>query len=260
MSDWNPALYARFTDERARPVGDLLARVPLAAPKIVVDLGCGAGASTAPLVARWPQAQVLGLDTSPAMLEKARAAVPGAAFTLADVATWDPEAPVDLLFSNATLQWLPDHANLLPRLMGHLAPGGVLAVQMPDNLDEPSHALMRAVAAEPPFADLLRDAAEARAPLLSFEETYDALAPAAATIEIWRTTYVHPLAGPEAIVEMLSSTGLKPFVDPLEGAARTAFLAAYGAEVAAAYPPTRDGSVLFRFPRLFFVAVKRPQS
>ena len=257
MSDWNPELYARFADERARPVVDLLARVDLDAPKRIVDLGCGAGASTAPLVARWPQADVLGIDTSPAMLDKARVAVPGARFEEADVATWAPDAPVDLLFSNATLQWVPDHATLLPRLMSFLAPGGVLAVQMPDNLDEPSHALMRTLAAEPPFAETLREAAGARAPLLGFEATFDLLTPAAGRIEIWRTTYVHPLAGPAAIVEMVSSTGLRPFLDPLDPDTRAAFRARYTAAVARAYPPTADGHVLFRFPRLFFVAVKR---
>ncbi len=257
MSDWNPALYARFGDERARPVADLLARVPLDAPRTVVDLGCGAGASTAPLLARWPGADVLGIDTSPAMLETARAAVPGARFARADVATWAPEAPVDLLFSNATLHWVPDHATLLPRLMGHLAPGGVLAVQVPDNLDEPSHALMREVAAEAPFAATLAQATAARATLPNFEETFDLLAPAAAHVEIWRTTYVHPLDGSEAIVDMVRSTGLKPFVDPLDTATRAAFLARYLAKVTAAYPKTAAGSVLFRFPRLFYVAVKR---
>ncbi|TBW40109.1 trans-aconitate 2-methyltransferase [Siculibacillus lacustris] len=257
MSDWNPALYARFADERARPVLDLLARVPLDGPRTVVDLGCGAGASTAPLIARWPDADILGIDTSPAMLATARDAVPGARFALADVATFVPDEPVDLLFSNATLQWLPDHATLLPRLMGLLAPGGVLAVQIPDNLDEPSHASMREVAAEAPFAAILAEAQAARAPLPTFEALYDTLAPAASRIEIWRTTYVHPLAGLEKIGEMLGSTGLKPFLDPLDAAARTAFLARWTARIAAAYPPTADGRVLFRFPRRFFVAVAR---
>lgn len=256
MADWNPTLYARFADERARPVADLLARVDLDAPKRIVDLGCGAGASTAPLLARWPDADVLGIDTSPAMLEEARAAVPGARFQSADVAAWTPDAPVDLLFSNATLQWLPDHATLLPRLLGLLAPGGVLAVQVPDNLDEPSHALMRAVAAEPPFAATLRDAAAARAALLPLERLHDALAPAAARLDIWRTTYVHPLPGAGAIVDMVRSTGLRPFLDPLDEADRARFLDRYTAAVAAAYPPTADGTVLFRFPRLFFVATR----
>ena len=257
MSDWNPALYARFSDERLRPVVDLLARVPLDAPARIVDLGCGAGASTAPLRARWPEADILGIDTSPAMLEKAATVVPTARFAQADVATWEPDTPVDLLFSNATLHWVPDHARLLPRLMGLLAPGGVLAVQVPDNLDEPSHALMHALAAEPPFAERLRDAAATRAVLLSVEETYDALTPFADHVEIWRTTYVHALAGPDTIVEMVTSAGLKPFVDPLDGDLRAAFLERYRRGVAAAYPRTASGQVLFRFPRLFFVAVRR---
>ncbi len=262
MADWNPTLYARFTDERTRPIADLLARVhfdapiDLGAPRCIVDLGCGAGASTGPLLERWPEADVLGIDTSTAMLKKARAAVPGARFASADVATWAPDAPVDLLFSNATLQWVPDHSALLPRLMRHLVPGGVLAVQIPDNLDEPSHALMREVAAEAPFADLLRDAAGARAPLLSLESLYDTLTPLASRMEIWRTTYVHPLACPEAIVEMFSSTGLRPFLDPLPVDLRTDYLARYTARIAEAYPRCADGRVLLRFPRLFWVAVR----
>lgn len=257
QSDWNPELYARFADERLRPVLDLLARVPLDAPRTIVDLGCGAGASTKPLVARWPGAQVLGIDTSPAMIDEARAKVPGATFAIADVATWTPTPPVDLLFSNATLQWLPDHATLLPRLMALLAPGGVLAVQMPDNLDEPSHALMRTIAAEAPFAETLREAAGKRTKLPGFEATYDRLASRAARVEIWRTTYVHPLAGPDKIIEMLSSTGLRSFLDPLDADLRREFLARYGARLAEAYPACADGRVLFRFPRLFWVAIAR---
>ena len=257
MSDWNPELYARFADERARPIVDLLARVPLANPARIVDLGCGAGASTAPLLARWPLAEVLGIDTSPAMIEEARAKVPGARFEIADGAEWAPREPVDLVFSNATLQWIPDHATLLPKLMGWLAPGGVLAVQMPDNLAEPSHALMREVAAEAPFAALLAQAAGARTALLSVAETWEVLAPRAVTIEQWRTTYVHPLQGATKIVEMVRSTGLRPFLDPLGEAMRGEYLARYTALVAAAYPATADGRVMFRFPRLFFVAVKR---
>jgi len=257
MSDWNPELYARFADERARPVHDLLARVPLTNPRRIVDLGCGAGASTAPLVVRWPGAEVVGIDTSPAMIEEARGRVPGARFEIADGAVWEPREPVDLIFSNATLQWIPDHRVLLPKLMSWLAPGGVLAVQMPDTLDEPSHALMRAVAAEAPFAAALEQAAGARTKLLSHEETWDVLAPEAATVDIWRTTYVHPLAGAAKIVEMVRSTGLRPFLDPLDAGLQAAFLERYTARVAAAYPETADGRVMFRFPRLFFVAMKR---
>lgn len=254
MSDWQPDLYARFGDERLQPVLDLLARVPLAAPRRIVDLGCGAGASTAPLAARWPNAEVVGIDTSPAMLDAARVALPALRFEQADIATWEPDTPVDLLFANAVLQWVPDHASLLPRLMRSLAPGGVLAVQMPDNLDEPSHALMREVAAEPEFAGPLADAAAARTPLPPADQVYDWLAPHADAVQFWRTVYHHPLDGPQKIVEMVRSTGLRPFLDPLGPDARARYLEAYSARIAAAYPPRADGKVLFRFPRLFFVA------
>jgi trans-aconitate 2-methyltransferase len=254
--DWQPALYARYGDERLQPVLDLLARVPVAAPASVVDLGCGAAASTIPLVQRWPAARVLGIDTSPAMLDAARAKLPAVAFEQADVAAWAPAAPVDVLFANAVLQWVPDHDRLLPRLMGHLAPGGALAVQMPDNLTEPSHALMREVASEPDFAGPLAAAAGARTEIAGTDRLYDILAPHAADLQIWRTVYHHPLAGPEAIVEMIRSTGLRPFLDPLDEAARARFLARYTERIAEAYPRRVDGRVLYRFPRLFFVAVR----
>jgi trans-aconitate 2-methyltransferase len=146
MADWNPALYTRFEDERTRPAAELLARVPLDAPSLAYDLGCGPGNSTALIAARFPGAEVVGLDTSPAMLESARARLPDLAFAQADAATWTPDRAPDLIYANAVLQWLLDHATLLPRLFGLLAPGGVLAVQMPDNLAEPTHRLMRAVA------------------------------------------------------------------------------------------------------------------
>lgn len=256
MADWNPELYARYADERLRPVVDILARVPLAKAARILDVGCGAGASTAPLVEHFAGSEVLGIDTSPAMIDKARQTVPGARFEIADGASFGSDTPFDLVFSNATLQWIPDHQRLLPHLMGLLAPEGVLAVQMPDTLDEPSHVLMREVAAEPPFAAALAGAEGARTRLLSFEATWDALAPSASTIEQWRTTYVHPFDGVGRIVEMLRSTGLKTFLDPLGEADRAAFLARYEARLAAAYPATADGHVLFRFPRRFFVAVR----
>jgi trans-aconitate 2-methyltransferase len=255
--DWQPALYARFADERLMPVEALLARVPLEDPRRIVDLGCGAGASTAPLLARWPNADVVGVDTSEAMLAAAREKVPGVRFVAADAATFDPGGLVDLLFANALLQWIPDHAGLLPRLMARLAPGGVLAVQIPDNLDEPSHALMRAVAATQPFAAKLAGAAGERTAIPDTTALYDVLAPLSSRVEIWRTTYTHVLDGAPAIAEMLRSTGLKPFLDPLDPAEREAFLADYRARLAEAYPRQADGKVLLRFPRLFYVAVKR---
>ena len=165
MADWDTGQYLKFADERTRPAADLLARVPLDAPARVVDLGCGPGNSTALLSARFPRAAITGLDSSPAMLEEARRTLPALTFVEADLATWAPDVPPDLIFANAVLQWLPDHAALLPRLAGFLAPGGCLAVQVPDNLDEPSHRLMRAVAEEDPFREALSGAAGARTTL-----------------------------------------------------------------------------------------------
>src|SRR5438128_1277621 len=171
MADWNPALYRRFEDERTRPARDLLARVPLASARLVYDLGCGPGNSTELLVQRYPGARVVGLDNSPAMLESARKRLPGVEFELADIATWQPGQPPDLIYSNATLQWVPDHAALIPRLLSLLAPGGVLAVQMPDNLQEASHRAMVEVAALPAYCSMSGQSGE-RAELLGISGYY----------------------------------------------------------------------------------------
>ncbi|SFS56175.1 trans-aconitate 2-methyltransferase [Methylobacterium sp. yr668] len=260
MADWNPALYTRFEDERTRPAAELLARVPLDAPRLAVDLGCGPGNSTALIAARFPDAEVIGLDTSPAMLESARARLPGLSFALADAATWVPERAPDLIYANAVLQWLPDHATLLPRLFGLLAPGGVLAVQMPDNLAEHTHRLMRAVAADGPWAAAIGDPAVAGrlGRMLEPAAYYDLLAPRAAAVDVWRTAYHHRMADAAAIVDWVSATGLRPFLDPLDPEERAGFLAAYTRAIDAAYPPRSDGRRLLAFPRVFIVAHKAP--
>lgn len=252
MSDWSADLYLRYEDERTRPSRDLLAAVPLTDADRVVDLGCGPGNSTELLVRRWPDAKISGIDSSPAMIAEARKRLPGLDFSLADVAGWMPEAPVDVLFANAVLQWLPDHGTLLPRLFGLLAPGGVMAIQMPDNVAEPSHQLMRETAAAMPFAAKLANAARPPLPPVGFY--YDLLAPHAARVDVWHIAYNHPLADAQAIVDWVSSTGLKPFLDPLGADEQEKFLAAYSAGIAEAYPPRAGGRVLLRFPRLFIVA------
>ncbi len=256
MSDWSAQQYLKFEDERSRAARDLLAQVPYAAPRDVVDLGCGPGNSTELLARRWPQARIGGVDSSDDMLRQARERLPQVAFAKADLAQWSPPPGVDVLFANAVFQWVPDHVAHLQRLAAALDDSGVLAVQMPDNLDEPSHALMRATAADGPWAAQLASAAAARGPLPAPAVYYDALKPLSARVDIWHTVYYHVLDGPAAIVEWVKGTGLRPFLDPLDEAMREAFLAAYTERIAKAYPPCADGRVLLRFPRLFVVAVR----
>ncbi len=186
--DWNAAQYLRFEDERTRPSVDLLARVPLTKPERCIDLGCGPGNSTELVAARFPQAQVEGLDSSPDMLDKARKRLPQLSFTLGDVASWLVEGGYDLIFANAVLQWLPDHAALFPHLVRSLKPGGCLAVQMPDNLDRPSHVAMREVAMEQPWATKLAPALAARTAIGSFGDYRRWLSEAGCRVDIWQTT------------------------------------------------------------------------
>lgn len=254
MADWSPGDYLKFAGERARPAADLLAQVRLNDPKLVYDLGCGPGNSTALLAAAFPGAEIIGIDNSEAMLTAARKALPNRAFELADLVDWSPSRAADLLFSNATFQWIPGHLAVLGRLVKSLKPCGVLAVQMPDNLDEPSHRLMREVAKTGPWAQKIANAT--REPLDSVRLYYDTLKPECRSVDIWHTTYTHPLAGVEAIVDMFSSTGLRPYLDPLTAAERTLFLADYSTRLISAYPCQSDGTVLLRFPRLFIVAEK----
>lgn len=251
--DWSARQYTKFEDERSRPARDLIARIPNASPRRAADLGCGPGNSTAALRARYPAAEITGVDTSPDMLAAARARLPGVAFERADLADWTGDGPFDVLLANASLQWVPDHARLFPRLIDRLAPSGSLAVQMPDNLDEPSHRLMGEVAAAGPWRAALAGAAAARAERRSADWYYRLLRDRAA-VDIWRTTYFHPLAGPDAIVDWLAATGLRPYLAPLDAAQAAAFREAYREAVTAAYPAQPDGTVLLPFPRLFIIA------
>lgn len=258
MQDWNPALYRRFEDERTRPAADLLARVPLASPRTVFDLGCGPGNSTELLVQRFPQAEVIGTDNSPAMLKAAHERLPQLRFELSDIASWRAGGDTpDLVYANASLQWIADHERLIPHLFAELAPGGVLAIQMPDNLDEPTHRLMRETAADPRWAAHIGDADKVRARILPASGYYDLLAEDAAMVDIWRTTYHHVMQTPGDIVQWLRGTGLKPFVEALPSAQQAEFLAEYERRIAQAYPERSDGRRLLAFPRLFIVAVRR---
>jgi trans-aconitate 2-methyltransferase len=254
--DWSARQYLRFEDERTRPPRDLLAQVPLTAPRRVVDLGCGPGNSTELLIARYPLAEVIGLDSSPDMLRQARQRLPKWTFVEADLAGWSPQEPTDLLFANAVFQWVPDHPAVLRRLLQALPPGGVLAVQMPDNTDEPALALMREVAGSGPWAGNLGLAAAARDDLPTPAAYYDLLKPLATHVDIWHTVYNHVMAGPEAIVEWFRGSGLRPLLSALDGDMRAGFVAEYMARIASAYPARFDGKLLLRFPRLFIVAMR----
>ena len=262
MRDWNPDLYRRYEDERTRPAQDLLARVPLQRAARVVDLGCGPGNSTELLVQRFAAAQIVGMDNSDAMLASARQRLPGVRFEQGDIATWTPDAArsgaPDLIYANAALQWVPDHETLIPRLFAALAPGGVLAIQMPENRQEPTHRLMRELAAQAPWAEVIGDADGLRTELLDIGSYYDLLAKQAAQIDVWHTVYQHPMASPAAIVEWLRGTGLRPFVERLPPALQASYLAEYERRIAQAYPPRADGRRLLAFPRLFIVAQREP--
>ncbi len=256
MTDWNAKQYLKFEDQRSRPARDLLAQVPLAEAREIYDLGCGPGNSTELLVGRFPDEQVIGVDSSPDMLRQARERLPHISFIEADLNEWSAPASADLLYSNATFQWLPNHVSVLKRLLGRLKPGGVIAIQVPDNWDEPSHVWMRELAREEPFAKLLPRNPRDRVNLPSVHEYYNELKPLCTRFDIWHTLYQHALDGPEAIVEMVKGTGLRPFVDPLPPEHRETFVKDYTARIAAAYPAQIDGKVLFRFPRLFMVMTR----
>lgn len=255
--DWNATQYLRFEEERTRPSQDLAARIPLQSPRHIVDLGCGPGNSTAVLASRFPKAHVTGLDSSPDMIEKAKKRLPGTEFTLADLNSYTPSGPVDVFYSNATFQWLPpaDRINVITKLIKSQESGGIFAFQVPDNLSEPSHDLMRQTALDGPWASTFKSF-EGRYYIQSPLEMYDHLKPLCSTVDMWHTTYYHVLDGHEAIVEWVKSTGLRPFIDPLSPDQREGFLEAYLHRIKEAYPLCYDGKVILPFPRFFMVAVK----
>jgi trans-aconitate 2-methyltransferase len=250
LDDWNARQYLKFEDERTRPSRDLLAQVPLSEVRMAIDLGCGPGNSTQLLVDRYPQAAVIGLDSSQDMLRQARERLPQCEFVEADLATWTPPEQVDLLFANAVFQWVPDHPLAMQRLIERLPPGGVLAAQMPDNTREPSHVLMQEVANKRGLKEA------ARMDLPSPESYYDLFKPLCRRVEIWHTIYNHVLAGPKAIVEWFKGSALRPFLSVLDAPAAEEFLEEYTAEIARHYTVRSDGQTLLRFPRFFVVATR----
>ncbi len=256
MPVWSPTQYLKFADERTRAARDLLAQVPLGEAQVVYDLGCGPGNSTQLLVEAYPTARVVGMDSSPEMLARARKVLPKVEFVEANLSTWAAPADADVLYSNATFQWVQGHVGVLQNLLKGLKTGGVLAVQMPDNLNEPSHISMREAAHNAPYADKMKFAMGARDVLPKPEQYYAALKLICARLDIWQTIYNHPLEGVAGIVEWLKGTGLRPFLEPLSADEQQDYLARYADLLAKHYPVQADGKVLLRFPRIFIVAVK----
>ena len=251
MADqWDAATYAHFSDERSRPFFDLVGRIRAGSPSVVVDLGCGDGSTTARLRDRWPQAQLIGVDSSPSML--AGAADRGIEAVQADAGRWQPDGPVDVLISNAMFQWLPGHPQMLPRMVDWLAPDGWFALQVPGNFDAPSHRLMRELAESPRWADRLAGVLRHTDAVLDAAGYHRVLTAAGLAVDAWETTYLHQLHGPDAVLDWVRGTGLRPVLTAL-GDNAAEFETEYAALLREAYPAEADGSVMFAFRRVFAV-------
>ncbi|WP_375422789.1 trans-aconitate 2-methyltransferase [uncultured Friedmanniella sp.] len=258
MPTWDPGTYLQFADQRGRPFADLLARVGADHPLTVVDLGCGPGQLTAGLAARWPTATITGVDSSPEMVARAAEhAGPRVSFVVGDLAEWQPDAPVDVLLSNATLQWVPEHRSLLPQLVAAVAPGGWFAFQVPGNFGEPSHRLLHELASDPRFADATADVE--RPSSAEPVDYLDDLTALGCTVDVWETTYLHQLSGPDPVFRWISGTGARPVLQALDGPRRAEFETEYRALLDRAYPPGPAGTVL-PFRRIFAVARRRPET
>ena len=248
---WNPDHYLQFRSERGQPCLDLIARIP-GEMATIADLGCGPGNSTAMLLARWPEARVIGIDNSKEMLEKAAASDASVEWLEGDVSSWRPQAKIDLIFSNATFQWVKGQRRILPELLTSCR---VFAMQIPFHVQSPAHRAMGWLCEDPRFDKWLTPKPEPFE-ILTPGGYYDLLEGPGRRLEIWQATYFHRLATAEGIVEFLGATGLRPFLDRLPEEERQRFREAFGESVAELYPPQADGKVLFPFPRLFVVSVE----
>lgn len=250
---WSPQQYLKFAAPRLRPAIDLLGRVGHDAPRTIYDLGCGTGNVSRLIAARWPDAAVTGVDDSPSMLAQARREQPAIGWVEQGLADWRAAPPADVIYSNAALHWLPDHATLFPRLIAQLAPGGVLAVQMPRNFEAPSHTAITDTVRAGPWRERLEPLVKP-APVAAPAFYYDLLRPLAKSLDIWETEYLQVLEGADAVKEWTKGTWLNQFLDALDPAQAAAFEADYAARVRHAYPRRADGTTLLPFRRLFLVA------
>ncbi|WP_165226974.1 methyltransferase domain-containing protein [Aquisphaera insulae] len=251
---WDPERYLRFRGERTRPSVDLVGRIAIDDPTSVIDLGCGPGNSTAVLRGRWPGAAITGLDSDPAMLRAALRSDPYMNWMQGDVAAWRADGDFDVVYSNAVLQWIPDHAELIPRLFRAVAPGGALAFQVPTRADSTIYAQIQEVASDPRWREITESA---RGAIVDHAPTfyYDLLSARSSRLDIWTTEYQHVLEGPEAILEWMRSTRLRPFLAALTNPAdREAFEGLLLERIADTFPRRPDGRVLFPFRRLFVIA------
>jgi trans-aconitate 2-methyltransferase len=258
MPAWDPNLYLKYANERARPAADLIAQIHLDAPMRIVDLGCGPGNSTEQLHQRWPQAAITGLDHSQEMLAEAKARHPGWQWLLGDIEGWKPQPAVDLIFSNAAFHWVPGHATLFRSLIGGVSPGGALAAQMPNNFHSAAHSVIQQVAAngDPRWSkDLASAAGTFTVQPAAFY--YDVLRKHAGRVDIWETEYQHVMDGPKAIFDWIRSTGMRPYLDRLaDEELRQLFEEMCLEGFQEAYPPNDQGKVLFPFRRMFIVAYR----
>jgi trans-aconitate 2-methyltransferase len=255
MSEWNATHYLKYGDERTRPAHDLAARIQLAAPQAIVDLGCGPGNSTQVLRSRWPDADISGVDSSNTMIEDARKTWPDHRWLLADVSEWTSSTPFDLVFSNAALQWIPNHQELMRHLLSLVARNGALAFQIPSSTYAAVRRNIHEISHDPAWTDRMIAPRSA----LTMEDPsfyYDALVPHTRQLDIWETEYNHIMDSREAIVDWISSTGLRPFLDVLNNDEKTQFVAELHDRVAKSYDVRADGRVLFPFRRLFVIAYK----
>jgi trans-aconitate 2-methyltransferase len=259
MPTWNPDQYLKFDEERTQPCRDLVYRVANENVQRIIDLGCGPGNSTRVLAERWPDADIVGLDSSRDMIDKARATESDWTWIADDIAHWAETSSevFDLVFSNAAMQWVPDHPTLYPKLLERASHGGAFAVQVPANFNGPAHRLMREMAASPSWRERMPGDRIREWHSNNFTLYYDLLAPICRRVDIWETEYIHSLPDAGAIVEWYKGTGLRPFLDALQSKSdREDFIAEYLEGIRKLYPPRPNGRVLFPFRRSFLVAYR----
>ena len=264
---WDPGQYLKFADHRLRPALDLMGRIPLERPQVLYDLGCGSGNVTRLLADRWPHADIIGMDNSPDMLAQAsasgdRGGASQVRWEEGDLADWQPSESPSVFFSNAVIQWVPDHHELVPRLWSMLPPGGCLAIQVPLSWDMRSHQIMRetlengGIGGKSVGSTDLRSAVGNRW-VQDPDFYYDLLAPEADHLDVWTTEYQHVLTGDDAVLEWVTGTGLRPILNGLADDEREIYLEEYRRRLSVEYPKRPDGFTLYPFRRLFFVAVRK---